>query len=358
MGFKSISFRLPIILSAVVILIAATWAGLIRLGWGLPVLHSTLPIEHGSLMVAGFFGTLISLERAVALNKRWAYTGPFLCGLGGLLLAFGLPGILGPALLTLGSFWLILIFIAVLQQHRTAYISVMAFGAFALFIGNLFWLLGWQVYQIVLWWAGFLILTIAGERLELARMVKKPDYSHPLFLAIIVINLAGLVIVLFQWDVGVRITGLGMLGMALWLLVFDIARRTVKQTGLTRYIAVCLLSGYIWLFLGGAIALFYGAVPAGPIYDAMLHTIFLGFVFTMIFGHAPIILPALLGLDIQYRPNIYFPLILLHLSLAFRIGGELLGSNDIRLWGGMMNVVAVLLYIGLVALNRALTYRE
>ena len=53
-------------LLAFVILTAAAWAGLLRLGWAWPVLQPTLPVSHGPLMVAGFFGTLIALERAVA----------------------------------------------------------------------------------------------------------------------------------------------------------------------------------------------------------------------------------------------------------------------------------------------------
>ena len=183
-------------------------------------------------------------------------------------------------------------------------------------------------------------------------MVKKPSYSQPLFWALTGIYLAGLIILLFSWDLGVRINGVGMLGLGLWLLTFDIARRTVKQTGLTRFIAVCLLSGYVWLLAAGSIALVYGAVPAGPIYDAMLHSIFLGFVFAMIFGHAPIIFPAVLGLNIQYKSNLYLALIFLHVSLIIRIGGELLGSSEARLWGGLLNVFAVLLYIGMVISNR------
>ncbi len=345
-------YRYPLMFLALVSLIAAAWAGLLRLGWAWPVIQPNLPISHGPLMVAGFFGTLIALERAVAMGKSWPYLGPLTSGIGGLLVAFGLGGMLGPVLMTLGSAWLVLVFAVILQKHRAGYMIVMSLGAVALLVGNLLWLLGWPVFQIVLWWTGFLILTIAGERLELGRMVKKPSYSQPLFSAFTGIYLAGLIILLFSWDLGVRINGLGMLGLALWLLRYDIARRTVKQTGLTRFIAVCLLSGYIWLLVAGLLALGYGAIPAGPIYDAMLHSIFLGFVFAMIFGHAPIIFPAVLGLDIQYKSNFYFPLILLHISLAIRIGGELLGSGDARLWGGLLNVFAVLLYVGMIAINR------
>ena len=334
---------------ALVTLFAATWAGLLRLGWRWPALHPTLALGHGPLMIAGFFGTLIALERAVAMGKTWTYIGPLLSGIGGILLAFGIGGTVGPVLVTLGSLWLVIIFIVILREHWIGYMIVMALGALALLVGNLLWLFGWQVYQIVLWWAGFLILTIAGERLELGRMVQKPAYSQPLFFGITTLYLAGLIILLFSWDVGIRITGVGMLAVALWLLQFDIARQTVKRDGLTRFIAICLLTGYAWLVVAGVVGLIYGSVPAGPVYDTLLHSIFLGFVFAMIFGHAPIIFPAVLGLEINYKSWFYYPLALLHLSLIVRLGGEMLGMGWARLWGGLFNVLAVLIYLVMIS---------
>jgi hypothetical protein len=251
--------------------------------------------------------------------------------------------------MTLGSVWLVLIFAVILRKHRDRYMVVMALGAVALLVGNLLWLFGKPVFQLVLWWGGFLVLTIAGERLELGRMVRQTKFSQGAFAIATVIYLGGLVILILNWDWGVRLTGIGMIFLGLWLLRFDIARRTVKQTGLTRFIAVCLLSGYVWLLISGIIALRYGATPAGPIYDAMLHAIFLGFVFSMIFGHAPIIFPAVLGIEINYKSYFYLPLILLHISLVVRIGGELLGSSPARLWGGLFNVIAVIVYLGMLA---------
>lgn len=346
---KSQLYRYPLMLLALVTLTAAAWAGLLRLGWPWPVLQPTLPLKHGPLMVAGFFGALIALERAVAVGKAWAYVSPLLSGIGGILVAFGMGGALGPLSMTLGSAGLVLIFASLLQKHRATYILIMMLGALALLVGNLLWLVGWPIYKIVVLWAGFLILTIVGERLELNRMVRQTGFSRGMFALSLVIFLAGLVTLLPAWAWGVRLTGLGMLGLGVWLLMFDIARRTVKQSGLTRFIAVCLLSGYVWLLVSGSIALFYGATPAGPIYDAMLHSIFLGFVFAMIFGHAPIIFPSVLGIDIEYRPSLYFPLILLHISLFVRIGGEMLGSSTARLWGGLFNVFAVMLYMLMIA---------
>lgn len=143
-----------------------------------------------------------------------------------------------------------------------------------------------------------------------------------------------------------RIAGFGLAGLGAWLLRYDIARRTIHRQGVTRFIAACLLPGYGWLVVGGLFWLaFGGGYPAGPIYDAMLHTIFLGFVISMIFGHAPVIIPALMGVPIRYSPVFYIHLGLLHASLAVRIVSDLLGWQSAREWGGMLNEVAILLFL-------------
>jgi len=83
---KLLSLRLPIFVMAMLALLAGMWAGLSRMGLQIPQLLSTAPVENGPIMVCGFFGTLVSLERAVAIGKRWAYLGLILCGAGGLIL--------------------------------------------------------------------------------------------------------------------------------------------------------------------------------------------------------------------------------------------------------------------------------
>ena len=85
----------------------------------------------------------------------------------------------------------------------------------------------------------------------------------------------------------------------------------------------------------------------------MLHAVFVGFVFAMIFAHAPIILPAILGQTTSpYQPALYVPLILLHASLLLRVVGDLMGWWTGRQWGGLLNALAVLLF--LIALVRGL----
>ncbi len=77
----------------------------------------------------------------------------------------------------------------------------------------------------------------------------------------------------------------------------------------------------------------------------MLHTIFLGFVFSMIFGHALIIFPALLHVQMVYRPWLYSHLILLDLTLALRVAGDLIPYWPARMWGGLLNVLVLLLFL-------------
>src|SRR5690606_35379526 len=243
----------------------------------------------------------------------------------------------------------VLVFAAILRMHHTGYTVVMALGALALFAANLLWTAGWPVYRVVLWWAAFLILTIAGERLELGRLVRLPRLVNNLFMIVTGLFCAGLVISLFASQPGTRLSAAGLAGLAIWLLRYDIARKTIRQTGLPRFAAICLLSGYAWLLAGSVIGLRYGAVPAGFIYDAFLHSIFLGFVFAMIFAHAPIIFPAILNIPVQYSPLSYLPLILLHLSLALRIAGDLLLNSALRMWGGLLNGITILIFLILTA---------
>ena len=159
-------FRFPLLGLAIAILIFATLAGLMRLGWKVPTINAGWMAAHGPLMVSGFLGSLISVERAVALGKRWMYAGPALAGLGGIVLLAGLPIKAAQILMILGSLGLIVIFGTILKQHFAIYTATMALGATAWFVGNVIWLVGGRIPQAVPWWAGFLILTVAGERLE------------------------------------------------------------------------------------------------------------------------------------------------------------------------------------------------
>ena len=91
--------------------------------------------------------------------------------------------------------------------------------------------------------------------------------------------------------------------------------------------------------------MWFGGVPVGPQYDATLHAFFLGFVFAMIFAHAPIIFPAVLGARIAYRPLFYAHVALLQVTLVARVIGDVSGWGAGRQVGGLLNAVTLLLFL-------------
>lgn len=345
--------RFPLLLLAILALLFAIWGGLLRLGWAWPAIQPSLAAAHGTLMVSAFLGTVIGLERAVALNKRAAYLVPVLSAVGGVFLITGISWVWGGRLLTLASAGLVVLFFLIVRRHRAIYTITMALGSIAWLVGNLLGLAGRPLYQVAPWWVAFLILTIAGERLELSRVLRHSRRIIAGFSLAALVFLGGVCISAISYTPGVRLAGLGMLMLALWLLVYDIAGRNLRHEGLTRFIAWCLFSGYFWLGIGGTLWLVYGGAPAGPIYDAILHAVFLGFVFAMIFGHAPLIFPSVLRRPMAYLPAFYIPLVSLHISLAVRVVGDLAGSLPLRQWGGLLNGLTLLLFLAITGIALA-----
>lgn len=337
--------RFPLLLLAIVALVAGLWAGLLRLGWSLPAGTRYMAIGHGPLMISGFLGTLVSLERAVAIGRRWLYVGPLLSGLGAIGLLFT-PA--GAWLITAASLILVIISGIMVAQQRALFTVTMGLGAVAWLVGNGLWLAGWPLFQLVGWWTGFLLLIIVGERLELNR-VKRLQVSHyRLFGLAVGLFGAGLIVGLWHFPAGTFLIGLGLLALAGWLIWFDIARQNIHRSALTRFIAVNLLVGYGWLAVSGLLTLLLPLATAGPFYDARLHTLLLGFVFGMIFAHALIIFPAITGRAIPFRERFYLPAGLLHASLLLRLVSDLASWQVGRQWGGLLNEVAILLFLALI----------
>jgi hypothetical protein len=81
-------------------------------------------------------------------------------------------------------------------------------------------------------------------------------------------------------------------------------------------------------------------------YDAILHAVFIGLVLSMIFGHAPIILPAVVGGPLRFTGWQYVPLMGLHASVALRLVGDLAAEwGRLPSWGGMCNALAIGLFV-------------
>ena len=341
-GDLGVPFRLPILILGFISLATGMGAGLLRLGWPVPFPPAELALLHGPLMLSGFLGTVIGLERAVALGRRWAYAGPLLTGLGGFSILLGFPQAVGATAIACGSAALLTASVLIVQRQRELFTVTMTLGAASWLAGNLLWLSGLPVAAVAALWINFLVLTIAGERLELSRFLPPSPIAKRVFATILAVLLASSVMILMSR--GTYLYGLGLLALAIWLLRQDIARRTVKESDLTRFIAVCLLSGYVWLALGSLALLAAGGLT-GAAYDAVLHAILIGFVFSMVFGHAPIIFPSVVRVKMPYHWTFYLPLLALHTSLIVRLCGDWLDLPHLRNMGGLLNAAALALFI-------------
>ena len=330
-------------------LLTALWAGLVRAGWPLSLHHDHHPLAHGPLLLCGFLGTVIGLEKASAIGKTWAYLAPFFAAVGAIRLILRPDPFLASVAFVVASAILILIFGALLRRRTDFSEIVMLGGALAWLVGNVIWMTGRSIPTAVSWWLAFPILIIVGERLELSRIVPKPPRAVAVLVAALGIYAAGVVWIGWNLDFALRLQGLGLLLISSWLFRFDLARRTVRSSGVHRYTALCLLLGFVWLAVGGGLATIWGLDLQGLRYDALIHSILLGFAFGMIFGHAPIIAPMLLGRRIAFDHLFYAPLILLQISLALRITSDLAEWLPGRSWGALLNVASVLLFLMITA---------
>lgn len=353
---------IPLLACAVIALLAALWGGLLRLGWPWPTVAPSWARDHGPLMIGGFLGTLIGLERAVALRARWAFVAPLCSASGALLLLTGAPPSAGAFLLTCGSAGLAATSAVLLRRQVALAHALLTLGAALWLGGNLRWLGGAAIPQVVSWWQGFLVVTIVAERLELSRLLSISRRQLAGFLLAVGVLLGGLVVTVASLDAGSRLCGLGFLALALWLWRHDIARRTVRKSGLARFIAVALLAGYAWLGVGGVLAIIAGGVTAGPAYDAIVHAILVGFVIGMVFAHAPVIFPAILRVALAYSRSLYVPVALLQVALGLRLLGDLLALAALRQIGGLLNALVLLAFLGntlrLAARGRAAGRRD
>jgi hypothetical protein len=334
-----LELRLALLALGALALIAGFYGALGRLGWALPA-GGSLAALHGPLMISGLFGTLISLERAVALGRGWSYAAPVLSGLGTLLLLAGAPEAVGASAYAAAAMVLAGTSLLITMQQPAVFTGALLFGALAWLAGNFFWLMGGAVPELIGWWLAFLILTVAGERLELSRLVPQWRGSEALFLFAVGLLSVGAQNGLMTEN-GAVLFGLALLVTTLWLLLHDIARLNIRRTGHTRFMAACMLPGYLWLGLAGMVLITFppGASDFG--YDVALHAVLIGFVLSMVFGHALIILPAVARIRLRYAPVLYAPLLLLHASVALRVGAGLSDWEAGRMASGALALLAL-----------------
>ncbi len=337
-------------LAALLTLLAGMAAGLARFGWFSQAWLAWLAAIHGPLMLCGFFGVLIGLERAAAMDRAWALLVPGLGVLGSALLLSGAPWRLAGAAFCASGLGLAGLHLAFYRRQKALHSGVMLAGAACWLAGNLGWTFSLQVFRAAPLWAAFLVLLIAGERLELSRFQKMPGWALPAFRAAVAAVLAGALAALADPGWSRRLLGCGLLALAAWLAAYDRGPRLGEPGPQGRFIRQALGLGYFWLGLAGLAALLKGVPPAGPGSDAFLHSIFLGYAFSMVLAHGLMIFPPLSGVRLAFHRGFTAALWALELSLALRVCGDFFLGWEARRWGGLLNAAAILLFLASVPL--------
>ncbi len=349
--------RLALLVPSGVALLLGLDAGLLLLSLPAPLVADRVRDVHGMVMTIGFVGALIALERAVAAGGRWAYVAPLGMSLGALAVLSPAPLWAGRALMLVGAVCLLLVYLPLWRRSYDPAVAIQSSGAFLGVGATGLWLAGVDIPRLVPWLTGFLLLTIAGERVELARLGqltldpsrRERHDGQALALALLVVLVVAFATV--EPDVGLPALGVVLVVLALVYGHRDIALKTVRSTGLPRFSAVCLIAGYAWLVAAGL--LWLRPALSGLRYDAVLHATFLGFVMSMILAHAPVILPAVLRRPLPYTPAFWVVAALLHGSLLVRVIADLAGSEPVRAVAGTLNVLALLALVATAVASSA-----
>lgn len=344
-------------MAIVLSLVGGLTGGLLRAGVVWPTAGAgwigTAGAAHGFLMVCGFMGTVVGIERAAALKHRWAFAAPVASAAAGLAMLGGAQGA-AAVLVVLSGLAFVAVNVKLVLRQAAPHTALLLLAAVAWLAGNALFAADAGPVAVLPWWFSFLLITIAAERLEMTRLMRRRPAAATLLNAALVAMLLGSALSALQPRWGGVLYGAALVALAAWLLVFDIARRTVHAPGLSRYMALCLLLGYGWLALAGAA--WCAAALGLPLRDAALHALALGFVFSMMLGHAPVILPALARIKLQFGWPFYLPLALLHGSLLLRLLGPHFHSPSFGA-GATGNALAIALFAATVA-GAALLWRS
>jgi hypothetical protein len=345
--------RVAFALAVATSLVAGLAGGLLRAG-AVPAADwvARAAVVHAQLMICGFIGTVIALERAIALRRAPGYAVPALAAAGGALALAGAPGPAAWANLS-AALGFVAVNLALRARQPAPHATLLVAGAAAWLVGALRQLAGAPTDAIAVAWFAFVVLTVAAERLEMTRLMRRRRGAGPALAAAVSLLAAGIAAAeLAPRAAGVAF-GLSLVALAAWLATFDVARRTVAAAGLTRYMAVCLLGGYAWLAVAGLAWAAHAGGGGGR--DLALHALGLGFVLSMVFGHAPVILPALARIKLLHGWPFYLPLALLHASLAARFAAG--GPGSVGFGAAALGNVAAIAAFVLVVAGAALAWR-
>ncbi len=303
-------------------------------------------------MVGGFLAGVIMFERMIALRKKSLVWVPYAYMLSAILLHTGFTFIRVVHVVALGG-WILHRWFAYRAFHKSDKPLVES-AAYITLSSALNYPGGLMANPIVALAAlAFPAATILVERLEMSLNFHKVAAKIALWL---------LIAWCAVWNLAVwwKHLSLTVLGAATFLVAIAAITqdRSLRISGATsrmhRFLQRALFVSYAWLILGSLAMMLSGYLPGAVVKDILFHTMGLGFIFTMILAHAPLILPAALGkLPAQSAPLL--PFVVFQLMTVLRIGADLNVAQMPVFWmwtgwiTGVLHTLSFLAYVALLA---------
>lgn len=355
----------------VILMLVGLITGVLRLmnlhGIAYDALFTKLFLHHGEIMTFGFLAPVIMIERysgsLVLFPPRAVHAIPLFATLGALLKFAGFTtaqdalNVLGSAVLSVGilAYLYLLLFLSKRAASATAF-KFMGLAAVTLLISAFATLAVKPVLNLplVLLMFSFPVLTILGERMDMAKFVPKEiqrraEYGFALALLSSLLLLAAFAA---QSKYALFAAVLLYAAVAAPIFQMDMTATRGAKGGMQGYLARHTLIAYLWLFLGLLLLLLISLRGfSTTLYDAATHSVAVGFVGTMILAHGPIILPSMLGLRLAEEKVSLIPLAFLTLANVLRVGGEvLLGVSPLAGFSSFLVLLSLLSFAAMVAL--------
>jgi hypothetical protein len=313
--------KLLVAIGIPVFLILGLFTGFSRFG----LIYFPLSFHHGVLMLNGFAGGVITVERLLSKpNDRWILIGLILLISGLTLYLMGFEFGLLLVAANIAILFLKETYVLIEKQSQNGVYQLV--GLLSWFIGNLKFYQNGFYPAAVPFFIVFILMLIVGTRL--CKMGKEDVIGLVLSFAIF-----------FSFWLGFHGYGQAIYGVGLALLGIRLAYLEIKN-GSKHLLA--LVVAYCWLLITGISSLFSDHILYS--YDLVLHALFLGFFFSMIFINAPDALLKKLGLEsLKTYPN--FWVLFLAFGLIIRlIVGDLFQVQVARNVGGFLNLLTIILY--------------
>ncbi len=313
---------------------------------GLLAVPPQVAASHDFLMTVAVLGSLVALERSRPGQPDLSHLGPALLAVSGLTTLAAPAGALAGALAFAGSAVASASSLSYYLRHRSVAVGLIAGGFASLAASSLLIALGVPLLRVLPLLMCYPLLVIAGERVELTSALQRlprgaPGWArwhHAAPLLLLAVGFASLAAV--SWELE-PLFGIPLIASGLWLLLRDpVLRLGIRAKGNHRYVALNMTTGYLWLVVAGALYVVSGAL--GLPLQLRVHSLYLGFVFHAIVAHAPLLLPALVGIGRPlYSRWLYGSTVVLTPSLILRFAGISTGSLSAYLAGVALNAVSI-----------------